>query len=296
MAKPARKTKPAHERHRATAVKKAGAAIGTASVTASLGQTQADTARAAIVMVMRTWHASKMTMCMRGEQLLNPKTGVIGFVETEPRIANAAEVNAFIRADFGDLKKRAGAGAVTEQKRVNPDSTAAELNAARRNGSKGVRQRRRPFENFQECLENDPQVAGDSVAEASKLSWTEKCVEWASTKTTRCEESRMKVVIGTDDDGCVHALGENYKDAYEVDTRPGPDGKPEEYCMVTVGPKGATENITVVIDKAPSGEVYQQMRRVVVESRNLLSNARKFLSDVEDDETLEQFEIPTVAE
>ena len=273
MAKPASKTKTTHERKRATAVRQAGVAIGTASVTATESQSQADTARAAIVRVLRAW----------GDWAIAAK-------------ATVAQLNAVIRSDFAALKKGAGAAAKKERLRVYPDSTPAQINAARKNGSKGLRQRRRPFENWQECFHTNRQAALDSVAETSKLSWSEKCEVWAETKTTRCAESRMKVVIGVDDVGLVHALGENYKEAYEVDTRPGPDGEPEEFCLVTVGPKGATENITVVISAAPSGGVYQQMRSVVTMSRNLLSNARKFLTDTEDSETLEQYEIPPVAE
>ena len=273
MATSASSIKTVHERNRAKAVKQAGLAIGTASVTATEGRTQADTARAAIVMVMRVWAtwalAEKVT---------------------------AAQVNAVIRSDFADLKKGAGKSAAKEQLRARPDSPQDLVSAAGRNGSKGLRQRRRPFENFQECLENDPQLALDSVAETSQLSWSEKCEIWALLKTKRCEESRMKVVIGTDSDGLIHALGANYKDAYQVETRTLPDGTEEEFCLVTVGPKGATENIEVVIDTASSGQVYLQMRRVVIESRNLLSNARKFLTDVEDEQTLAQFVIPPVAE
>jgi hypothetical protein len=273
MAKSATNTKPAHERHRATAVRKAGAAIGTASVTATEGKTQADTARAAILTVMRCWTASALA-----------------------EKATVAEVNTFMRSDFRDMKKVAGKAAAKERLRVHPNSTPAEVNAARRNGSKGLRQRRRPFENFQECLDNDPKLAADSVADGSKLSWSEKCDVWAHVKTARCEESRMTVVIGTDSEGLIHALGENYLDAYEVQTRTLPDGTEQEFCEVTVGPKGATENITVIISTANSGDVYQQMRRVVIESRNLLSNARKFLTDTEDEQTREVYEIPTVAE
>ena len=149
------------------------------------------------------------------------------------------------------------------------------------------------LENWQECFNVNRKAALDSVAEDSKLSWSEKCEVWAEAKTKRCAESRMRVVIGVDDVGLVHALGENYKEAYEVDTRPGPDGEPEEFCLVTVGPKGATENIEVIIGTLPSGTIYKQMRRVVVVSRNLLGNARKFLTDVEDAQTLAQYEIPT---
>jgi len=270
MAKPARSTKSTHERNRAAAVRKAGVAIGTASVTVTEGRTQADTARAAILMVMRVW--------------------AIWAIAAQ---ATVAQLNAAIRSDFVDMKKESGKAAAKERTRVHPDSTPAEISTARKNGSKGLRMRRRPFENWQECLQVSPQVAQDSVAAESKLSWSEKCAVWATAKTERCVASRLKVVIGTDGDGCIHALGENYKESYEVETRDLADGTTEEFCLVTVGPKGATENIEVVISTAPSGEIYQQMRRVVVESRNLLSNARKFLTDVEDEQTEAQYEIPT---
>lgn len=281
MAKPASSTKPAHERNRATSVRKAGAAIGTSSVTARESQSRADTARGAIVSFLRrlvqSKHAAK---------------------------ANTATVTDFMRCDFASMKKGARMAAVREYRRLataheqhpsNPAPHGSE-NDAVKNGSKGLRQRKRPLSNFLECLDTDPQAAADSVAEGSKLSWSEKAEVWAQTKTARCVESRLKVVIGTDSSGCVHALGEGYKDAYVVQTRTLPNGETQEFCEVTVGPKGATENIEVVISTARSGEVYQQMRRVVVESRNLLSNARKFLTDTEDAQTLEQYSIPSVAE
>ena len=281
MAKPASST-PAHRRNRAAAVRQAGTAIGISSVTASESQSRADTARGAIVAYQRRLIQSKQAAS-----------------------ADAAKVTEYMRDDFRDMKKSARTAAKKEYQRLatahdqdskkNPAPAGTE-NDANRNGSKGLRQRRRPLENFLECLENDPQAAADSVAEGSKLSWTEKTQVWAQLKTARCEESRMKVVIGTDSDGCVHALGQGYRDAYVVQKRTLPNGTKEEFCEVTVGPRGATENIEVVISTAPSGEVYQQMRRVVIESRNLLSNARKFLSNVEDEQTPPQFAIPTVAE
>ena len=273
MAKPATNTKTTHERKRATAVRQAGVAIGTASVTAAESQSQADTARAAVVRVLRAW----------GDWAIAVK-------------ATVAQLNAVICSDFAAMKKGAGTAAKRERLRVYPDSTAAQLNAARKNGSKGLRQRRRPFQNWQECFNINRQAALDSVADDSKLSWSEKCEVWAEAKTARCAESRLKVIVGTSARGLVHALGENYKSAYEVDTRPGPDGEPEEFCLVTIGPKGATENISVTISEAPSGEVYQQMMEVVTISGNLLSNARKFLKDTEDAQTLAQYEIPPVAE
>ena len=281
MAKAARSTKPAHVRHRATAVRQAGAAIGTSSVTSREAESQAATARGAIVAYLR--------------RLVQSKTAAK---------AGTAEVTTYMCDDFRDMKKAGRTAAKTEYRRLaaahsessrNPAPKGKESDA-NRDGSKGLRQRRRPLENFLECLDTHPEIAADSVAEGSKLSWSEKTVVWAQTKTARCEESRMKVVIGTDSDGCVHALGENYKEAYVVQTRKLPSGRMQEFCEVTVGPKGATENIEVVISTAPSGEVYKQMRRVVVESRNLLSNARKFLTSTEDAQTREQYSIPPVAE
>jgi len=272
---------PAHRRNRSAAVRKAGAAIGTTSVTARESQSQADTARGAIVAYQRRLIQSKQAAS-----------------------ADGAKVTEYMCDDFRDMKKAARTAAKKEyvrleklnkQHSINPAPHGTEAEAVRA-GSKGLRQRRRPLSNFLECLERDPQIATDSVAEGSKLSWSEKCDVWATRKTMRCKESRLKVVVGTDSDGCVHSLGANYKDDYVVQKRTLPNGTKEEFCEVTVGPRGATENIEVVISTAPSGEVYQQMRRVVVESRNLLSNARKFLSDVEDEQTLNMFIIPTVAE
>ena len=110
-------------------------------------------------------------------------------------------------------------------------------------------------------------------------------------------------VVGIDASGCVHVLGPKYKDLYAVSERE-VDGVTEEYCTVSVGPHGATEEIEVIIEKTLTrGEIYQQMRRVITElrscedsaSRNLLRNAKKFVRDCEDDATLDRHRIPIVA-
>jgi len=260
-----------HQRERAEAVRECAAAIGIPSVTARENASQADTdtARGAFISLIRTWaRAPAQTL------------------------GNVVAMNTMICDDFAEVKTAAGKAAGAEWLRLfklHPRgllSPRGTQESARKNGPKGVRLRRRALQDFQELLEVDRKAALDSVRERKpsdpQISWSEMSYLWAEPKMKRCRESRLPIIVGTDRDGCVHALGPSYKDWYIVDTRTLEDGTEEEFCEVTVGPKGATENITVVISKAPSGEVYRQMWRVLLESRNLLRNARKFVTDCED--------------
>jgi hypothetical protein len=211
-----------------------------------------------------------------------------------------------IRSDFAGVKKQARESAKTEFQRLatlnemSPEHPAPKgsQSDAEKNGSKGARQRRRPLENLQELVETDLEAALASVKECGpnepQLSWSERTSIWAAPKAKRCMESTNQIVVGTDSAGLVHVLGEQYRDSYHVQTRK-VGGQEQEYCTVSVGPNGATEEVEVIIGSVASGTVFEQMQRVITESRNLLRNASKFVRDCMDAETYERHEIPNVA-
>ena len=296
MAKSASMTR--FETNRQDAVEACGDAIGTSSVTATEGASRTKTARGAMLSLVQTWLGG-------GKKVLS----------------DVDRLNKIIRSDFAGVKKQARKSAKIEFQRLatlhemskehpapkgfvlgDSDSAVAKTNAARseaeRNGSKGARQRRRPLENLQELVETDLEAALASVKECGpnepQLSWSERTSIWAAPKAKRCMESTNQIVVGTDSAGLVHVLGEQYRDSYHVQTRK-VGGQEQEYCTVSVGPNGATEEVEVIIGSVASGTVFEQMQRVITESRNLLRNASKFVRDCMDAETYERHEIPNVA-
>lgn len=281
MAKSASTTR--FETSRKDAVEVCGHAIGSSSVTARENASRTETARGAMLSLIQTWLDG-------GKKVLS----------------NPGQLNEVIRSDFAGVKKQARESAKTEFQRLatlnemSPEHPAPKgsQSDAEKNGSKGARQRRRPLENLQELVETDLEAALASVKECGpnepQLSWSERTSIWAAPKAKRCMESTNQIVVGTDSAGLVHVLGEQYRDSYHVQTRK-VGGQEQEYCTVSVGPNGATEEVEVIIGSVASGTVFEQMQRVITESRNLLRNASKFVRDCMDAETYERHEIPNVA-
>ena len=270
-----------HQIARSDAVADLGDAIGQSSVTARENASQAQTAREAIVSYVR-----------------------VLLTDTAANLRNALKLNGKVVSDFGDMKPASQDAAGTEWLRLfdlheanpgNPEPKGSE-SLARKNGSKGIKQRRRPLENLQEFVEVDLPAARESVGAESKLNWAEKCALWATPKVERCLASTLQVVVGVDSFGCVHALGPNFRDDYTVETITIDDGTVEEWCTVSVGPSGAKEDVEVRISTRPAGELFAQMQRVLVETRQLSANARKYVTDAMDAETYERHQIPTKRE
>ena len=257
------------------AVNKAADQAGAASVKSSESQTATETARASFVALMKVWATVATKDAMSTAVTL--AMVCTSFKALKIRSGNAA------KAEFGRLFKLYPSGI------HSPRGTAE---AARKNGSKGIRQRRRAVCDFLELLAGDPNVALATVHPDSLLSWSEKAEIWGSLKRTRCEESRMMVNVGTDSADLIHALVEPYTENYTVLK----DKAGVETCEITIGPKGRTENLTVVISEARSGDVYQTLAAVIVTARNQLQNARKFVTATEDAQTLAEFLIPAIAD
>jgi hypothetical protein len=257
------------------ALNKAADQIGISSVASAITEHSVATARAYFTALLKVWAQV--------------------YVEEKQ---TTAQFLTMVKAGFKSLKKRSGDKAKAEYLRIfklhpkgmhAPRGTAE---AARKNGSKGVRQRRRAVMCFVEMVGVDAQAALKSVDPDSLLSWSEKVDLWSKTKKARCEESRMMINVGTDAADLVHPLGENYVEDYTPTT----DEKGVETCEITIGPKGRTENLTVVVSQKRSGEVYKELAAVIVTARNQLANARSFCTATEDAETLAEHYIPPIAE
>tara|TARA_R110001599_G_scaffold54661_1_gene151776 strand:+ start:521 stop:1348 length:828 start_codon:yes stop_codon:yes gene_type:complete len=275
MATSARIT-PAAQSQVTKALNKAADQAGESSVTSSESQAATETARASFVALMLVWAGVTKNLGLSAAETL--EMVCTSFKGLKIRSGNAA------KKEFGRLLKLYPSG------KNMPRGTAE---AARKNGSKGIRQRRRAVCDFLELLASDPDAAIDSVRLTSKLNWSEKTQIWAALKNARCEESRMMINVGTDSAGLAHPLLEPYAENYTV-VKDKVSGV--ETCEVTTGPKGRTENHTVTISKRPSGEVYKELAAVIITSRNQLQVARKFVTANEDDQTLDDFLIPTIAE
>ena len=275
MATSARIT-PAAQSQVTKALNKAADQAGESSVTSSESQAATETARASFVALMLVWAQVTKRLGLSAAETL--EMVCTSFKAIKIRSGNAA------KREFLRLLKLHPSG------KYMPRGTAE---AARKNGSKGIRQRRMAVCDFLELLASDPDAAINSVRLTSKLNWSEKTQIWAALKHTRCQESRMMINVGTDSAGLTHPLLEPYTENYTVVTD---KASGVETCEVTIGPKGRTENHTVTISQRPSGEVYKELAAVIVTSRNQLQIARKFVTANEDDQTLDDFLIPTIAE
>ena len=227
-------------------------------------------------------------------------------------LADPALIGADMNSDFFGAIKTAGAVAISDhQDRValhkeNPTETwpggarIGELKYpmpkigeqdARRNATRGIRARLAPLENLRELIDVDLQAARDCFSKDldKPLTWTQIQNISSRPMAARCSEETNMVFTGIDADGCLHMLGHDYKKAYEVSQRELADGTTEEFCAVTVGPNGATEELEVVIGKAASGPLYAEARQDAIKARNTARSRNKFLKACEEAARLPQY-------
>ena len=283
MAKSASMT--SFDRERKAAVKACASAVGISSVSSKEHESRKDTAQNEMLKVTRVWSNAPQEI-LSDQALFNQVvTDDFADVKKQARVAAGVEFNRLLELHKKDPKKH--------RKPVYPN-----VNEARKNGSKGVRQRRRELENFQELVVTDLEAAIDSVRERSdndpKLPWTDKCKIWAKPKLQRCEASENQIVVGTDSEGCIHVLGEHYKKSYLVQTRQ-VDGKTQEYCEVSIGPNGAKEEVEVIIGLQVSGKLFKDSIELLERNRRLNTNRSKFVRECMDEETPEWCQIPEIA-
>ena len=131
---------------------------------------------------------------------------------------------------------------------------------AKKNSTKGIRQRRIVLENTVECIQLDPALARDAYRQAAltgkdSINWTQLCAILANPLLARAEETRMKVNVGIAADGRRRLMTEDYAKTHAVQTRKLADGTVEEYTITSFGPKGDTEDVEVIIHLVPSGEL-----------------------------------------
>ena len=259
-----------HQLNRAEAVQSVATAVGKASVLKGQAESLAATCRGKIVELVRTW------------------------TEGTPKNLEAESLNSIIVEDFEELKTKTELAARDEVKRLKElgEPVSKKPSDAARDASRGVRQRRRPLENFQEFMAFNRKAAVDSlkagtVGGVKELTWKQRCDLWATPKTDRCREKTFMINVGTDEYGCVHSLGHDYKTKYVVEER---DGK--EYCTVSFGPKGDLTSAEVEVSQKRKGEVFADMEEVIEKSTRLLRNARKFVTTCLNEETPDVHRIP----
>lgn len=166
------------------------------------------------------------------------------------------------------------------------------LSDAKKNSTKGIRMRRSVLENTVECIKLDPALARDAYARAKVkgadgYTWTELCNILSKPLRARAAQSTMKVAVGVAEDGRRRLMGEDYASTHVVETRE-VDGKKEEYATTTFGPKGKTEDVEVLIELIPSGQLFLAAEENVemCKSRLVTDNAviRKLLDEAKDPE------------
>jgi len=166
---------------------------------------------------------------------------------------------------------------------------------ARKNSTKGIRQRRPVLENLLECISLDPQLARDAFAKDSGLSWTQVREVLEAPLVARVTADEKLIFVGTDEDGGIHHIGHDYKKMYDVTERAVADGSIQEHITLSVGPKGSTEDLEVVVSKAPSGPLYAEAREAVILHRKLSRSRHRLIRTCEEAARLPEFMIPESA-
>ena len=165
---------------------------------------------------------------------------------------------------------------------------------ANKNSTRGIRERKKILEFTVECIQQDPALARDAYRRAAStgkdsINWKGLCAILADPLLTRAKETRMKVNVGIAADGRRRLLTEDYAKTHAVEIRELDDGTTEEFCAVTVGPNGATEELEVVIGKAASGPLYAEARQAAILARNTTRSRNKFLKACEEAARLPQY-------
>ena len=213
------------------------------------------------------------------------------------RLADPAKIRDDIISDFEAAKnatKKRVVAAHKEQVKAGIKPALSE-DDARKNSTKGIRQRRPVLENLLECISVDPQVARDAFAEDSSLSWTQIREVLEAPLVARVTADEKPIFVGTDEDGGVHHIGHDYKKTYDVTERVLADGSVQEIITVSVGPKGSTEDLEVVVNTAPSGPLYAEARDAVILHRKLSRSRHRLIRTCEEAARLPQFMIPESA-
>jgi hypothetical protein len=190
--------------------------------------------------------------------------GVVWTNAPDSRLGNTERMRDDIESDFEDAKDGAERAvlaihdartlAAKEGRGRVPALTQSD---AKKNSTKGIRQRKIVLENTVECIQQDPALARSAYKDAASkaINWTELCAILANPLLTRAQETRMKVVVGIAKDGRRRLMTEDYAKTHAVETRELDDGTTEEFTTTTFGPKGDTEDVEVIIHLVPSGEL-----------------------------------------
>lgn len=199
------------------------------------------------------------------------KLGQIWTCAPSARLKNSVSMLADVTSDFNSIKDAAEDAVVDKhakrtaahkkEQESDPGSKRFPLprlarEDARKNSTKGIRQRRGTLMDMLECISANPTLARDAFSDEADNTWTEICIALSSPRRARAEAEDLVIVTGLDKKGRVHVLGHDYKDTHEVLTRAGKDGKPQEYTTTSVAVSSTSKQVDVVIGTNPSGPLY----------------------------------------
>jgi len=201
------------------------------------------------------------------------KLGQIWTGAPSARLKNSASMRDDVTSDFNSIKVAAEDAvlekhdarteAFEQEQMDNPGSKRFPLprlsrENARKNSTKGIRQRRSTLMDMLECISADPALARDAFSDKADLTWTEICIALSDPRRARAEAEDLVIFTGLDKKGRIHALGHDYKDTHEVSTRTLEDGTVQEYTTTSVAVSGTSNEVDVVIGTNPSGPLYAE--------------------------------------
>ena len=205
------------------------------------------------------------------------------------RLADSTLMRSDIQEDF-EAAKDGAEKAVTDLHKAMTKAFASgdgpkprlSMEDARRNSTKGIRQRKTVLENTIECIKMDPALARDVYVRAAikgkdGLSWKAVQEILSTPQLARATGSEMKMVVGRAKDGRMRMMTPDYEKTHNVETRTLECGTVEEYTETTFGNKGNTENVEVIITKEPGGELCKELVAQVHEHTKQLAAAKSGL-------------------
>ena len=164
---------------------------------------------------------------------------------------------------------------------------------AKKNSTKGIRIRKIVLENTVETIQVDPALARDTyqLAASKKITWSELCQILAAPLLGRAMSSTLKVRVGIAADGRRRLMTVDYAKTHVVETRTLPDGTIQEFTTTTFGATGATEDVEVVIQLVPSGELLTVAMDELEMSKRLQAANNSIVRRLTEEARLSEFSI-----
>lgn len=207
----------------------------------------------------------------------------------EDRLADSSLMRLDIQSDFEAAKDGAEKATLALHRAMTkahasgdgPKPPMDEL-SAKKNCTKGIRQRKTVLENTIECIKMDPALARDVYVRAAikgkdGLSWKAVQEILSEPQLARAIGSEMRMVVGRAEDGRMRMMTPDYEKTHNVETRKLKDGSVEEYTLTTFGNRGNTEDVEVIITKEPGGELCAELVAQVHDHTKHLAAAKSGL-------------------